>query len=133
MGVLPSGLTNRAGEPLPLIVQARTGGFNYATSDLACVVDRVERVGADLLLYVVDAGQGQHFQMVFAVARMAGWLAPPTEAVHVSFGVVLGEDRKRLRSRSGDTAKLSELLDEALERAAAAVTDKNPDLTDAAR
>ncbi|MGH9134798.1 MAG: arginine--tRNA ligase [Ilumatobacteraceae bacterium] len=127
--VFPPGFTNREGEPLPLIIRARTGGFPYATSDLACVLDRVERLGADLLLYLVDAGQSQHFQMVFAVARMAGWLTDTTEAVHVPFGIVLGDDRKRLRSRSGDSVKLIDLLDEAVERAAAAIAEKNPDLT----
>jgi arginyl-tRNA synthetase len=105
----------------------------YATSDLACVVDRVERLGADLLVYVIGAPQAQHLQMVFEVSRMAGWLRPPAEAVHVSFGNVLGEDRKMLRSRSGDAVKLIELLDEAIERAAAAVAEKNPDLDDATR
>lgn len=126
--VFPPGFTNRDNEPLPLIVQARTGGFNYATSDLTCVIDRVERLGADLLLYVVGAPQAQHLQMVFEVARMAGWLKPPAEAIHVAFGSVLGDDRKMLRSRSGDAVKLIELLDEAVERAAAAVAEKNPDL-----
>jgi arginyl-tRNA synthetase len=126
--VFPPGFTNRDNEPLPLIVQARTGGFNYATSDLTCVIDRVERLGADLLLYVIGAPQAQHLQMVFEVARMAGWLRPPAEAVHVAFGSVLGEDRKMLRSRSGDAVKLVGLLDEAVERAAAAVAEKNPDL-----
>jgi arginyl-tRNA synthetase len=67
--------------------------------------------------------------MVFAVAEMAGWLAPPREAVHVAFGIVLGTDRKRLRSRSGEPMKFVELLDEALERAGVAVDEKNPDLT----
>ena len=105
----------------------------YATSDLACIVDRVERLGADLLIYVVGAPQAQHLQMVFEVARMAGWLRPPAEAVHVSFGSVLGEDRKMLRSRSGDAVKLIDLLDEAIERAAAAVAQKNPNLDDATR
>ena len=131
--VFPPGFTNRDNEPLPLIVQARTGGFNYATSDLTCVIDRVERLGADLLLYVVGAPQAQHLQMVFEVAKMAGWLEPPAQAVHVSFGSVLGDDRKMLRSRSGDAVKLVELLDEAVERAAAAVAEKNPDLDDEAR
>lgn len=131
--VFPDGFTNRDGDPLPLIIQARTGGFNYATSDLSCVIDRVERLGADLLLYVVGAPQRQHLEMVFEVARLAGWLVPPAEAVHVSFGNVLGADRKMLRSRSGDAVKLVELLDEAVERAAAAVAEKNPDLDDAAR
>ncbi len=126
--VFPPGFTNRDGDPLPLIIQARTGGFNYATSDLACVIDRVERLGADLMLYVVDAGQAQHFQMVFEVARMAGWLDDTTEAVHVPFGVVLGEDRRRLRSRSGAPIKLIELIDEAVERAGVAIAEKDPDL-----
>jgi arginyl-tRNA synthetase len=131
--VFPPGFVNREGEPLPLIIQARTGGFNYATSDLTCIIDRVERLGADLLLYVVGAPQQQHFQMVFEVARMAGWLTAPAEAVHVAFGNVLGPDRKMLRSRSGDTVKLVDLLDEAVERAAASVADKNPDLDAEAR
>src|SRR5690606_35808682 len=105
----------------------------YATSDLACVIDRVERLGADLLLYVAGAPQSQHLEMVFAVARMAGWLRPPAEAIHVSFGSVLGEDRKMLRSRSGDAVKLIELLDEAVDRVAVAVAAKKPDLDAEAR
>ena len=131
--VFPPGFTNREDDPLPLIVQARTGGFNYATSDLACVYDRVTRLGADLMLYVIGAPQQQHLQMVFKVAEMAGWLQPPTEAVHVAFGNVLGEDRKMLKSRSGEPLKFVALLDEAVERAAAAVADKNPDLDGDAR
>ena len=128
--VFPPGFTNRDGEPLPLIIRARTGGFNYATSDLTCVIDRVERLGADLMLYVVGAPQQQHLDMVFAVARMAGWLPEGVDAVHVAFGNVLGEDRKMLRSRSGDSVKLVDLLDEAVERAGALVAEKNPDLDD---
>jgi arginyl-tRNA synthetase len=131
--VFPPGFTNRDGEPLPLIIQARTGGFNYATSDLACVQDRVERLGADLLLYVVGAPQQLHLQMVFEVARMAGILEPPAEAVHVVFGSVLGEDRKMLKSRSGAAVRLIELLDEAVERAGAAIAEKNPELPADAR
>ncbi|MCU1386786.1 MAG: argS, partial [Ilumatobacteraceae bacterium] len=126
--VFPPGFSNREGDPLPLIVQKRGGGFNYGTSDLACVIDRVERVKGDLLLYVVGAPQAQHFAMVFKVAEMAGWLKPPTLAVHVMFGSVLGPDRKMLKSRSGEPLKFIELLDEAIVRAAAAVADKNPGL-----
>lgn len=133
MVVFPPGFTNRDNEPLPLIVRSSAGAFMYATSDLACVLDRVERLGADLLLYVIGAPQAQHLQMVFAVAAMAGWLQPPTEAVHIAFGSVLGDDRKMLRSRTGASVKLSDLLDEAVERAAAAVVSKNPDLDDDAR
>ncbi|MEN9804943.1 MAG: arginyl-tRNA synthetase [Actinomycetota bacterium] len=126
--VFPPGYTNRDGDPLPLIVQKGTGGFNYATSDLACVIDRIERLKADLLLYVVGAPQAQHLSMVFDVARMAGWLAEPAEAVHVAFGSVLGSDRKMLKSRSGEPLKFIDLLDESLVRAEAAVAEKNPDL-----
>lgn len=129
--VFVPGYTNREGDPLPLIVQKGTGGFNYATSDLACVIDRVERLHADLLLYVVGAPQAQHLQMVFDVARLAGWLRPPVEAVHVPFGNVLGSDRKMLKSRSGEPMKLADLLSEAVVRARAAVEEKNPALPDA--
>ncbi len=126
--VFVPGFTNRDNEPLPLIVRSSAGAFMYATSDLACVLDRTEHIGADLLLYVIGAPQAQHLQMVFEVSKMAGWLKPPAEAVHVAFGSVLGDDRKMLRSRSGDAVKLIELLDEAVERAEAAVLEKSPDL-----
>ncbi|MFZ9628179.1 MAG: arginine--tRNA ligase [Ilumatobacteraceae bacterium] len=119
------GFVNRDGEPLPLIVQARTGGFNYATSDLACVIDRTERLGATLLVYVVGSPQSQHLSMVFTVAEMAGWLRPPARAVHVNFGSVLGTDRKMLKSRSGDPVRFIELIDEAIERGVAAVADRS--------
>lgn len=122
------GFTNRDGDPLPLIAKSRTGAFMYATSDLACVVDRLERLRADLILYVVGAPQSQHLEMVFEVCRMAGWLGSEVEAVHVAFGNILGDDRKIMRSRSGDSVKLVALLDEAIERADAAIADKNPDL-----
>ncbi len=127
--VFPEGFLNREGEPLPLIVRNSVGGFGYAATDLACIIDRVERLHADLLLYVVGAPQAQHLNMVFAVARMAGWLAPPVEAVHVPFGNVLGDDRKMFKSRSGETVKLSALLDEAVERATAAVREKNNEMS----
>ncbi len=131
--VFPPGYTNRDGDPLPLIVQKGKGGFNYATSDLACVIDRVERIGSDLILYVVGAPQAQHLSMVFDVARLAGWLPEGTDAVHVSFGSVLGSDRKMLKSRSGETPKLVELLEEAIARAGEAVAEKNPELADDAK
>ena len=126
--VFPPGYTNRDGDPLPLIVQKGQGGFNYATSDLACVIDRIERLKADLLLYVVGAPQAQHLSMVFDVARMAGWLAEPAEAVHVAFGNVLGSDRKMMKSRSGDPLKFIDLVTEAVARADDAIAEKNPNL-----
>jgi arginyl-tRNA synthetase len=123
------GFTNRDGDPLPLIVQARTGGFNYATSDLACVIDRVERQQATLLVYVVGTPQSQHLKMVWGAAEMAGWLRPPARAVHVNFGNVLGDDGKILKSRSGDPAKFADFIDEALRRGRAAVAERVTDLT----
>ena len=107
------------------------GGFGYAATDLACIIDRVERLHADLMLYVVGAPQAQHLNMVFDVARMAGWLKPPVEVVHVPFGNVLGDDRKMFKSRSGETVRLSALLDEAVERATASVREKNHDMSPA--
>jgi len=126
--VFVEGYTNRDNEPLPLIIRKADGGYNYAASDLACVIDRVERVGADVLLYVVGAPQAQHLAMVRDVAVMAGWLAAPSHMEHVAFGSVLGEDRKMLKSRAGSAVKLDALLAEAVERARAAVRVKNPDL-----
>jgi arginyl-tRNA synthetase len=126
--VFPPGYTNREGEPLPLIVQKSDGGFGYAATDLAAVWDRFGRLGCDLALYVVGAPQAQHLAMCFDVATAAGWLPSRDRAVHVSFGSMLGADRKMFRSRSGDTVKLVDLLDEAVSRAGAAVSEKNPDL-----
>lgn len=131
--VFPAGFTNRENAPLPLIIRKQDGGYNYATSDLACVIDRVERLKATLMLYVVGSPQAQHLAMIESVASAAGWLAPPTRMVHVAFGSVLGNDRKMLKSRTGDSVKLVELLDEAVERAAASIAEKNPDLPETER
>lgn len=121
--VFVEGFTNKEGDPLPLIVQKADGGYNYATTDLAAIRHRVDN-GADRIVYVVDAGQAQHLQMVFAVARSAGWLSEKTDAIHVAFGLVLGEDGKRLRTRSGDSVRLRELLDEAVERSSTFVLER---------
>lgn len=131
--VFPDGFTNRENEPLPLIIRKGDGGYNYATTDLACVIDRVERIGASLMLYVVGAPQAQHLQMVEAVARAAGWMPQNTQMVHVAFGSVLGSDRKMLKSRAGDTVKLAALLEEAVERADNAIIEKNPAMPETQR
>jgi arginyl-tRNA synthetase len=123
--VFPPGFTNRDGDPLPLIVQKSDGGFGYAATDLAALRDRIDRVGARLLLYVVGAPQSQHLEMCFAVARMAGWLQPPADAVHVSFGNVLGPDHKIFRSRSGSQVKLVDLLAEGVARAGVALGERS--------
>ena len=126
--VFPAGFTNRDGEPLPLIVRKRDEGFGYAATDLAAVRDRVEGLGADELLYVVGAPQTQHLAMVAAVARQAGWLPDSVRFEHVAFGNVLGPDRKMLKTRSGESVKLVALLDEAIERADAALVERAIDL-----
>ena len=127
--VFPEGFTNREGEPLPLIVQKSDEGYGYAATDLAAVRDRVANLHADEMLYVVGAPQGQHFEMVFAVARAAGWLPESVRCEHVAFGNVLGPDRKMFKSRSGETVKLIGLLDEARERAEAALALRSSSLS----
>jgi arginyl-tRNA synthetase len=126
--VFPDGFLNRENEPLPLIIRKTDGGYNYATSDLACVIDRVERIGANVVLYVVGSPQAQHLEMVAVVSRKAGWVPESTELTHVAFGNVLGADRKILKSRSGEVVKLDALLTESVERAADAVKEKNAEL-----
>jgi arginyl-tRNA synthetase len=131
--VFPPGFQGREGEPLPLIVRKKDGGFGYGATDLAALRYRREVLHGTRLLYVTGAEQQQHFAMVFAVGKLAGWLLPPTRAEHVAFGFVLGEDRKKLASRGGESVKLIGLLDEAVERAYQAVLAKNPDLPEAER
>ncbi|MFP4123974.1 arginine--tRNA ligase [Coleofasciculus sp.] len=117
--VFLAGFTNKKGEPLPLIVQKSDGGYNYATTDLAALRYRIEQDGANRIIYVTDAGQANHFAQVFQVAQRAGWLPETVEIVHVPFGLVLGEDGKKLKTRSGETVRLRDLLDEAIARARA--------------
>jgi arginyl-tRNA synthetase len=126
--VFLEGFTNKAGEPLPLIVQKSDGGYNYATTDLAALKYRVEQDGADRIIYVTDAGQSNHFAAVFQVAKRAGILPEKVEVevevVHVPFGLVLGEDGKKLKTRSGETIKLKDLLDEAVNLAKRDLTSR---------
>jgi len=131
--VFLDGYTNREGEPLPLIVRKSDGGYGYAASDLACLRDRFGRLGADLALYVVGAPQAQHLSMAFDAATLAGYIPEGDHAIHVAFGSMLGQDRKMFRTRAGENVKLVDLLDEAVVRAAAAVEEKNPDLSPAER
>lgn len=112
--VFLEGFTNKEGQPLPLIVQKSDGGYNYATTDLAAIKYRVQKDGAERMIYITDVGQSNHFAQVFQVAKRAGFLPDNVEVVHVPFGLVLGEDGKRLKTRSGDTIKLKDLLDDAI-------------------
>jgi arginyl-tRNA synthetase len=114
--VFLEGFVNKDGNPLPLIVQKSDGGYNYATTDLAAIRYRIGSDRADRVIYVTDAGQANHFAQVFQVAHRAGWIPEGVELVHVPFGLVLGEDGKKLKTRSGDTPKLKDLLSEAIER-----------------
>ncbi|MBD1862692.1 MULTISPECIES: arginine--tRNA ligase [Trichocoleus] len=114
--VFLEGFTNKDGQPLPLIVQKSDGGYNYATTDLAALRYRIQQDEADRIIYVTDAGQSNHFAQFFQVAKRAGWIPETVEVVHVPFGLVQGEDGKRLKTRSGDTIRLKDLLDEAIVR-----------------
>ncbi len=116
MCVFLDGFTNKDGDPLPLIVQKTDGGFNYATTDLAAIKYRVQEDKAKRVIYVTDSGQANHFAGVFQVARKAGILPESVKVVHVPFGLVLGEDGKRFKTRSSEVIKLKDLLDEAIKR-----------------
>lgn len=106
------------GFDVPLTIQKSDQAFTYDTSDLAALKHRVQEEKGDWLIYVVDAGQSLHFQTVFAVAQKAGYFSPEHVRVdHVGFGVVLGENKKKFRTREGDTVRLVDLLDEGLQRA----------------
>ncbi|HIK45465.1 MAG TPA: arginine--tRNA ligase, partial [Leptolyngbyaceae cyanobacterium M65_K2018_010] len=117
--VFAEGFTNKEGAPLPLIIQKSDGGYNYATTDLAAIRYRIQQDRAERVLYVVDAGQSNHFAQVFQVAAKAGWVPAGVELTHVPFGVVQGEDGKKFKTRSGETVRLKDLLDEAVNRARA--------------
>ena len=118
--VFLEGVSGKEGKPLPVIVQKSDGGFNYATTDLAAIRYRFAAPpagdGARRVIYVTDAGQASHFAGVFQVARRAGWIPAEARLEHVPFGLVQGEDGKKLKTRSGDTVRLKDLLDEAVER-----------------
>ncbi len=117
--VFLDGFTNREGEPLPLIVQKSDGGYNYATTDLASLRYRIEKDQAKRIIYVTDAGQTNHFAQFIQLAKKASWIPDDVELVHVPFGLVLGDNRKKFKTRSGDTVRLKDLLDEAVSRSRA--------------
>ena len=100
----------------------------YASTDLAALRFRLEELNAETVIYVTDARQALHFQMLFAAAKMASWVDERITLEHVTFGTMLGEDGRPFKTRTGGTVKLKDLLDEAIERATAVVEQKNPDL-----
>lgn len=120
---------NQDNEPAAFIIQKKDGGFLYASTDLACLRYRINTLHGNRLLYVVDARQSLHFDELFIVARKAGWLPDTVHAEHVPFGTMMGKDGKPFKTRSGDTVKLMDLLNEAVTRASALVASKNPELS----
>ncbi|MBH5330258.1 arginine--tRNA ligase [Eikenella sp. S3360] len=130
--VFLSEFQNKDGDPAAFIIQKQGGGFLYATTDLACVRYRVRVLKADRIIYVVDTRQSLHFAQLFVASRKAGWLPENVQAEFIGFGTMMGKDGRPFKTRSGDTVKLVDLLDEAVERATALVQEKNPELGDAA-
>jgi len=123
----PPGFTGRDGKPLPLILRKSDGGYGYATTDTAAIRYRLLDLKATRLIYVVGSEQAQHLQMVFAVARQAGWLTDDASAEHAAIGLVTGTDGKRLKTRAGEQIKLITLIDEAVERAGRVIADRYDD------
>lgn len=128
--VFLDGYTNKEGDRQPLIIQKSDGAYNYATTDLAAIRYRINEDRADWIIYVTDMGQSSHFEQFFQVARRAQWLTDKTKVTHVPFGLVLGEDGKKLKTRSGDTVRLQDLLDEAIARVKTDLEVRNPDYDD---
>src|SRR5579863_946688 len=123
----PPGFTSRDGSALPVIIRKSDGGYNYSSTDLATVRYRVDKVNCDRAIYVVGSDQALHFKMVFAVAREAGWLPDRDDFEHAQIGMVQGKDGRRLRTRAGGEVRLSDLLDEGVERARAILDEVERD------
>lgn len=120
--------SDRNGQPSPVIVRKSDGGYLYATTDLAALRYRHQRLAADRVLYFIDARQSLHMKQMFAIAHKAGFVDAHVQLEHLPFGTMMGEDGTPFKTRSGGTVKLTELLDEAVDKAAALLAEKNPDL-----
>jgi len=128
--IFMEGFVNREGEPLPMIVQKSDGGYNYDTTDMAALWHRVNEEKAERIIIVTDAGQSLHFQMIFKAAELAHFYDPARVRLdHVPFGVVLGPDGKKFKTRSGETEKLIDLLTEAVNRAHSIMAERLPDVS----
>lgn len=125
--VYPKGFTDRDNNPLPMIVQKSDGGFLYATTDLAAAHYRIDQLKAQRVIYVTDSRQSQHFAMVFETLKAAGW-SKDVRMDHVSFGTILGKDHKPFKTRSGETVKLADLIEEAKQRALRIIDEKSRDI-----
>jgi arginyl-tRNA synthetase len=125
--VFPAGFTGRDGTPLPLMLRKSDGGYGYDTTDAAAIRYRLTELHAQRLIYVVGSEQSQHVQMIFELAREAGWLTGAATAEHAVIGLVTGADGKRLKTRTGEQIKLVQLIDEAVERAGRVIADRYDD------
>jgi arginyl-tRNA synthetase len=125
--VFPAGFTGRDGTPLPLMLRKSDGGYGYDTTDAAAIRYRLTELHAQRIIYVVGSEQAQHLQMIFELAREAGWLTGAASAEHAVVGLVTGADGKRLKTRSGEQVKLVQLIDEAVERAGRVIADRYDD------
>ncbi|MEB5973449.1 arginine--tRNA ligase [Pantoea dispersa] len=120
---------NKEGEPMGVIIQKKDGGYLYTTTDIACAKYRYETLHADRVLYYIDSRQHQHLQQAWTIVRKAGYVPESVPLEHHAFGMMLGKDGRPFKTRSGGTIKLSDLLDEAVERAHALVSEKNPEMS----
>ncbi|PKH26974.1 arginine--tRNA ligase [Enterobacterales bacterium CwR94] len=119
---------NKEGEPMGVIIQKKDGGFLYTTTDIACAKYRYETLHADRVLYYIDSRQHQHLMQAWTIVRKAGYVPDSVPLEHHMFGMMLGKDGKPFKTRAGGTIKLSDLLDEAIERASALIAEKNPEM-----
>ncbi len=127
--IFMDGFVGKEGTPLPSIIRKSDGGYNYDTTDLAALKYRIETDKADRIIYITDAGQKLHFSMVFEAARLLGFYAPEkTHLDHVTFGVVLGPDGKKFKTRSGETERLIDLIQGAISHADTLLAARDPDL-----
>ena len=127
--IFQSEFTGRDDAPVPLIIRKSDGGYGYATTDLATVRRRSQTLGGDRMIYVVGAPQNLHFRMTWSAADKAGYIRPESTPIHVQIGSVLGADGKMLKTRSGESIRLMELLDEAIERAEQVVAESKAEMT----
>ncbi|WP_279045028.1 arginine--tRNA ligase [Cedecea davisae] len=119
---------NKDGDPMGVIIQKKDGGYLYTTTDIACAKYRYETLHADRVLYFIDSRQHQHLMQAWTIVRKAGYVPESVTLEHQMFGMMLGKDGKPFKTRSGGTVKLTDLLDEAMERARSLVAEKNPDM-----
>ncbi|WP_435926858.1 arginine--tRNA ligase [Dryocola sp. BD613] len=119
---------NKDGDPMGVIIQKKDGGYLYTTTDIACAKYRYETLHADRVLYFIDSRQHQHLMQAWTIVRKAGYVPDSVTLEHQMFGMMLGKDGKPFKTRSGGTVKLTDLLDEAMERARNLVAAKNPDM-----